>query len=295
MPSPLVGEGGAKRRERGRLHSSRRAPERRGAVDMPPPRFIVTRPAREAARWVRELGARGLNACALPLIEIVPEPLAGALAAARQRLGGYDVAMFVSANAAQGLLAAAPATLAAPALHAIETRAWSTGPGTTRALLEAGWPAARVDAPPPDAAQFDSEALWACVQGQLRPGLRVLIVRGGNAAGRLAGRAWLAEQLRSAGAVVEQVAAYRRAAPALDEAQRALAASAVGDGSRWLFSSSEAIANLRVALPEQDWSAAVALATHPRIAQAASAAGFGVVREAPPTLDAVAASIEWDV
>jgi len=259
---------------------------------MLPPRLIVTRPAREAARWVRELGARGLGVCALPLIEIVPEPLTGALAAARQHLDGYDAAMFVSANAARGLLAPAPATLAAPALQAMATRAWSTGPGTTRALLEAGWPAARVDAPPPDAAQFDSEALWARVQGQLRPGLRVLIVRGGDAAGRLAGRTWLAEQLRAAGAAVEQVAAYRRAAPALDAAQRALATAAAGDGSRWLFSSSEAIANLRAALPAQDWSAAVALATHPRIAQAARAAGFGTVREAPPTPEAVAASIE---
>ena len=255
-----------------------------------PPRIIVTRPAREAARWVRELGAHGLSACALPLIEIVPEPFTGALAAARECLGATHAAMFVSANAAHGFLDRdMPATPAAQALDAIETRAWCTGPGTARAVLGAGWPAARVDAPPPDAPQFDSESLWARVQGQIRPGLRVLIVRGGDADGRLAGRDWLAEQLRAAGAAVDQVVAYRRAAPALNGAQRALAEAAARDGSLWLFSSSEAIANLRAALPAQNWSAAAALTTHPRIAQAAQAAGFGQVRAAPPTLDAAAA------
>ncbi|MDR2153946.1 MAG: uroporphyrinogen-III synthase [Burkholderiaceae bacterium] len=255
-----------------------------------PPRVIVTRAAREAARWVRELNARGIDACALPLIDIVAEPLTGTLARAREHLSDYQAAMFVSANAARGFLG--PTTL--PALTAIETRAWSTGPGTTQAVLDAGWPAARVDAPPTDAAQFDSEALWARVRDQIRPGLSVLIVRGGDADGRPAGRHWLADQLRAAGVLVHQIAAYRRIAPVLDDSQRALAAAAAGDGSLWLFSSSEAIANLRAALPGQDWASAKGLATHPRIAQAAREAGFGIVRDVRPTVDAVAASIERD-
>ena len=252
-----------------------------------PPRVLVTRPAREAARWVRELGERGIDAHALPLIAIAPQPWGGALARARKELGGYHAAMFVSANAARGFLE--PET--EPALPAISTRAWSTGPGTTRALRQAGWPQGRIDAPPPGAAQLDSDALWALVRGQIRPGWRTLIVRGGNAAGQPAGRQWLADQLLAAGAAVEQVVAYRRAAPAFTAAERALAQSAAADGSAWLFSSSEAIANLLAALPGQDWSAATALATHPRIAQAAQAAGFGRVRAAPPALDAVAAAL----
>ncbi len=257
------------------------------------PRLIVTRPAAEAARWVDELQARGIDAQALPLIEIAPEPNTGPLAAAHEALHGYDAAMFVSANAAQGFFKLnRPSARADKAPAAISTRAWSTGPGTTRAVLAAGWPSERLDAPPPGSTQFDSEALWARVQHQIRPGLRVLIVRGGDAQGRLAGRHWLAEQLRAAGAVVDQVVAYRRRAPVLSAAQRALAEAAAQDGSLWLFSSSEAIANLRAALPSQDWSAAAALATHPRIADAARAAGFGRVRDVPPTLDAVVASIE---
>lgn len=35
-------------------------------------RVIVTRPAREAAQWVQQLQARGIQATALPLIAIGP-------------------------------------------------------------------------------------------------------------------------------------------------------------------------------------------------------------------------------
>jgi uroporphyrinogen-III synthase len=60
----------------------------------------------------------------------------------------------------------------------------------------------------------------------------------------------------------------------------------------WLFSSSEAVAHLRSLAPGQSWSRACALATHPRIAQAARAAGFGVVCESRPTMAELIASIE---
>ncbi|MFS2055745.1 uroporphyrinogen-III synthase, partial [Variovorax sp. CT11-76] len=45
-------------------------------------------------------------------------------------------------------------------------------------------------------------------------------------------------------------------------------------------------------LPATDWRAARAIATHPRIAQAARGAGFGTVRESAPLLEALVASIE---
>ena len=258
-----------------------------------PPRVLVTRPAGEAARWVQGLAECGIDAVALPLIDIVAEPAGEALDAARTSLAACDAAMFVSAHAATAFLQpiSLPA-LVGVACDAIKTRAWATGPGTTAALRRAGWPAERLDAPTADAPQFDSEALWARVRHQAGPGRRVLIVRGGDACGRALGRPWLAEQLQAAGAQVDQVVAYRRVAPVLDAAQRALALSAATDTSLWLFSSSEAVANLCAALPTQDWRAARALATHPRIAQTAREAGFGSVTDTQPTLDAVVASIE---
>lgn len=260
---------------------------------MAAPRVIVTRPALEAARWVAAMRARGLQAEALPLIDIVAEPPHGALIGARRHLERYAAAMFVSGNAVSGFFE--PNRAVEPtdqAEAAIQTRAWSPGPGTTAALRHAGWPADRIDAPAADAAQFDSEALWTRVAPQVHPGVRVLIVRGGDAQGRPAGRDWLAARLVATGAVVEQVVAYRRAAPTLDAGQRALAQVAAGDGSLWLFSSAQAIAHLVAALPDCDWAAARALATHPRIAQAARAAGFGDVREGRPSLVEVLASIE---
>lgn len=255
------------------------------------PRLIVTRPAAEAARWVQQLAARGVAAAALPLIDIVAEPPNGALAAARARLGEWQAAMFVSGNAVTAFFQPNVAmTGALVALPAIETRAWSPGPGTTAALLGAGWPAERIDAPAADAPQFDSESLWARVAPQARPGVRVLLVRGAGADGVPAGRDWLATRLRAAGVQVDQVAAYRRMAPRFGAAERALAQAAAQDGSVWLFSSSEAVANLVRCLPAQPWQGARALATHPRIAAAARSAGFAQVHESRPTLEAIVAA-----
>jgi uroporphyrinogen-III synthase len=172
------------------------------------------------------------------------------------------------------------------------TRAWATGPGTTRALQAAGVPADRIDAPSEDAPQVDSEALWSRVAGQVGPGSRVLIVRGAGADGQASGRDWLARRLSDEGAIVEMVAVYRRVVPAWTDGQRTLAEGAARDGSVWLFSSSEAIANLRVLLPSVSWSGARAIATHERIALAARDAGFGVVCPSRPAMDAVAAALE---
>ena len=52
------------------------------------------------------------------------------------------------------------------------------------------------------------------------------------------------------------------------------------------------LANLIAAFPGQSWQGAAAVATHPRIAQAARDAGFGRVALAGAGLDALCASIE---
>ncbi|MDM0123127.1 uroporphyrinogen-III synthase [Variovorax arabinosiphilus] len=252
-------------------------------------RVIVTRPAHEASRWVDALNGAGLRAVALPLIAIEPLEDAGALAAARLAVVRQDALMFVSAAAASHFV---DARVAADLAADPAPRCWATGPGTVRALQEAGVPASCIDAPGDDAAQFDSEALWAVVRPQVVAGTRVLIVRGGDVAGQPGGRDWLARTVQSAGGAVEVVAAYRRLAPIFGEAERRLAIQGATDGSVWLFSSSEGIANLCQAVPEIDWRSARAVATHPRIGEAARAAGFGTVALSQPGLAALAASIE---
>ncbi|RYF43007.1 MAG: uroporphyrinogen-III synthase [Comamonadaceae bacterium] len=254
---------------------------------------VVTRPGRECARWVEALQARGLRAVALPLIAIGPAGDLRPLREAWRGLEGFSAVMFVSANAVeQFFMQKEPAVHVQWAQGAIKTRAWAPGPGTAAALVQAGVEAARVDAPPPEAPQFDSEALWQVVAGQVPAGGRVLIVRGGDGEGNGAGRDWLAGQLASTGVHVETVVAYVRHAPAWDARQLACAREAATDGSVWLFSSSQAVSHLLALLPDQGWSQARAVATHPRIAQAARAAGFGVVCESRPAVAAVAAALE---
>ncbi|MES2975002.1 MAG: uroporphyrinogen-III synthase [Pseudomonadota bacterium] len=253
-------------------------------------RVIVTRPEREARKWVEDLVLRGFDARALPLIAIRPASAQVAVQEAWRQLGDCAAVMFVSGNAVEQFFAARPQGLGWPAGNAL--RAWVTGPGTAAALLAAGVAPARIDAPGDDAPQFDSEALWHVVQPQCRAGMRVLIVRGADASGRSAGRDWLGGRLVEAGCAVTFVVAYERQLPVCGPEGRALAGDAAADGSVWLFSSSEAIANLMDMLPGQDWGRARAVATHPRIAQAARDAGFAVVCESRPSLDAVVASIE---
>ncbi len=253
-------------------------------------RVLVTRPAREAQRWVHELRLHGINAAALPLIEIGQPPDEDAVRREWARLDRYEAVMFVSGNAVDRFFALRPPSLAQ--WPRAETRAWAPGPGTRDALLRAGLTLAAIDQPDAKAKQFDSKALWAQVAGQVKAQQRVLVVRGGDETGQSSGRDWLGAQLRKGGVEVDTVVAYRRRAPHWTAQQRELAQEAAADGSTWLFSSSEAIGHLLALVPGQSWGAARAVATHPRIAQAATDAGFGVVCLSRPTLADVVASIE---
>lgn len=261
-------------------------------------RVIVTRPEREAQRWVNDLVSLGHDAVALPLIEVGPAASPADMTQAWQHMDAYVGVMFVSGNAVDYFFSSKPAVaLDCIEEYAIKNRAWATGPGTAKALLRAGVSPDRLDVPARDAGQFDSESLWQVVGDQVKPGDRVLIVRGGDSvgmtgAGQGSGREWFANRVRQAGAQADFVMAYQRRVPELAQASRELARRAAVDGSVWLFSSTEAVANLITLLPAQKWYLARAVATHPRIALAAENAGFGVVCESRPTLPDVLASIE---
>lgn len=247
-------------------------------------RVLVTRPQPQADEWVQRLSALGLPACALPLLDIAPAADPAPVRAAWAELAQQDLAMFVSPSAVVRFFEARPSGQPWPD----GLTAGCTGPGTQAALLKAGVPAACIVSPPVAEGQFDSEALWARLRDRRDwRGARALIVRGEG------GREWLADTLRAHGAVPRFIEAYRRATPVLDAAARALLAAALErpDEHWWLFSSSEAVRQLPVLAPAADWSAARALATHPRIADAARALGFGQVDEVEVTPEAVAARL----
>lgn len=245
--------------------------------------LIVTRPRAQAEGWVRELQALGQTASALPLIEIASLDDPAPLRQAWLQLDRRALVMFVSANAVLHFFAAAPPGRRWPG----GVLAGSTGPGTSAALRAAGVPAALLVQPDASEQPYDSEALWARLAGHDWAGRSVLVVRGED------GRDWLAETLRSRGATVDFVAAYRRRPPALGVGEQHLLQQALQapHAHLWLFSSSEAVGHLRALAPAADWSRSAAVASHPRIAQAAQAAGFGRVERALPSAAAVAALV----
>lgn len=267
-----------------------------------PLRVLVTRPARDARHWVEQLQRGGVAAEALPLIEIVPAGGAAsvqALAEAWQALarGHYAACLFVSGNAVDYFFKSNQAfahnssdKFAIKNIVNDGLRFMAPGPGTVAALAAAGVPAGQIDAPAADALQFDSEALWRVVGQRDWQGRQVLVVRGQEAGAHSdapsSGRDWIARQWATAGARVDFVGVYQRRAPGLTDAQIQRARAASADGSIWLFSSSEAVANL-TGVPELagvDWRRARAVATHPRILEAAQAAGWGVVVASRPAL-----------
>lgn len=248
---------------------------------------------------------QGWPAQALPLIEITPprQPqMLAVLQRARSRWSQWDALMFVSAAAVRHFF---DGTLPPFAPGAGErTRCWAPGPGTARvlagALQDLGMALDRIDAPPVDAGQFDSEHLWPVVADQVRPGFRLLVVRGANvsaeedapeaSAGK--GREWLIERCREQGAQVDVCVAYERHAPEWTPLASASALEATREGSLWLISSSQALQHLLVALPAASWARAAALCTHPRIAERAREAGFGCVIGSRPALEDVLAALE---
>jgi uroporphyrinogen-III synthase len=242
--------------------------------------LIVTRPRPQCAAWLARLAALGVDAVALPLIDILPARDPGPPRAAWAELPAIDLAVFVSPNAVEQFFAHADG-----AVWPASTLAACVGPGSAQALAAHGVPAALIVQPAPDAAGLDSEHLWQ----QLQPrrtwaGARVLLLRGDG------GREWLAERLSEAGAQVQSVTVYHRAAPRFDAVEQALLASARArpQAFAWLFSSAEAIGHLPApALPGQ-----CAIATHPRIADAARAAGFSPVVLARPEPEAVTRALK---
>ena len=276
----------------------------------------MTRPRLEADAWVKQLRALHFDAVALPLIHIGAPADNQDVTKVWVNLDQYSAVMFVSSNAVRYFYLSnmplagelidyrAIKNIVNSEVKAAKPRMWATGPGTRDALLAQSVPADLIDSPDSDSAQFDSEALWSRVQHQVKAGDKVLIVRGSSANStdvdgaesvRMNGRPWLADQLTAAGVQVDIVISYERRAPVFDAAELALLRQVSTDPSIWLLSSSEAVANLQ-SITDVNWpnvkANARAIATHPRIAQAARDAGFGVVYESRPLLADVVASIE---
>jgi uroporphyrinogen-III synthase len=281
------------------LHCVLRVPgARTEAVPAMLPWVVVTRPEPEAGRWVADLQQAGWPAVALPLMAFAPPADLQTLIRSRQQLHSYQASMWVSPQAVQAFAADGCLRENQALSH---MRFWAPGPGTARALQTAGVPLDQIDQPDRHAPQFDSDALWTEVSKQVAPGFKLLLVHGetppgiGDPSGEsltvMPARERLAQRVRQSGGEVDGCTAYRRGCPEWSESQQTMARQLSQAGAIWLLSSSEAIGHLSVLTPGCDWTHAVALATHPRIAQTARELGFGCVQTCRPALADVRAAL----
>ena len=164
-------------------------------------KIAVTRPRDQAAQLAKRIEQAGGISLLFPLLDIEAAQDQQALCEQISRLAQFDLAIFISPNAAHYGMAAIRAVGELPKNLKIAT----VGQGSAKALRELG--IANVIAP---AERFDSEGLLALPELQDVAGWRVLILRGDG------GRELLGDTLRARGATVEYAACYRRSKPQQD-------------------------------------------------------------------------------
>lgn len=229
----------------------------------------------------------------MPLIEIAPPADLATVHQAWHDLHHHRLVMVVSPGAAQAFVKHRPPDATWPAQTWIAAPGPASGKAMVQALTQSGIaPPSRLITPPSDAPQFDSEHLWPQLADLDWAGQSVLIISGGKD-GRAEGRAWLTEQWLKHGAKVATVVAYGRQPVVWSEAQSSLARQAYQAPANhcWLLSSSQAVDHL-VAAMGQPPRGALAMATHPRIAETAKAVGFSTILTCAPRLSEVCQTIE---
>jgi uroporphyrinogen-III synthase len=237
-----------------------------------PDTVVITRPRAQAIDLARAVAALGRTPQVLPLLEISPLPDQTLLTATLANLADYALVAFVSPNAIDAAFAHIDAWPAG-------TRLAVLGEGSRAALARYGINDANTTIlSPPDPAHSDSEHLLQALDLAALAGRRVLIVRGES------GRELMADGLRAAGALVDTVAAYRRAVPELTPALAAELAALLAQPNDWIITSSEALRGLVGLVRRLDSGAAVAkmqhqhlIVPHARIADTARSLGFGRV------------------
>ena len=230
---------------------------------------IITRPLAQATPLAERLSALGVDARIFPLLDIQPLADTGELKSRLAHLGDYAMAAFVSPNAIDAAFEHLP-DWPRSVIAAV------VGEGSRQALARHGVSDRTATVvSPADTRRTDSETLLDVLDLPALAGKKVLIIRAET------GRELLADRLREAGVTVEQVAAYRRGAPALDAARRRQLIELADAGADWVITSSEALRHLKSAMAEvagdEGWvrlQRSVIIVPHPRIAETARAMGF---------------------
>ncbi len=230
---------------------------------------VITRPLAQAAPLAERLAAQAIDARVFPLLDIQPLPDARELRAVLSRLTDYAMVAFVSPNAIDAAFAHLQ-TWPRQVIAAV------VGEGSRVALARHGVTETTATVvSPADTRRTDSETLLEVLDLNALAGRKVLIVRAET------GRELLADRLRDAGIAVEQVAAYRRGAPALDDLRCRQLRDLIAADSDWVITSSEALRHLKSDATEvagsDGWARlqqACLIVPHERIAETAREMGF---------------------
>ena len=240
---------------------------------MPRNAVIVTRPLAQAEPLAQRITAIGRQAIVFPLLEIHTLEDQTLLRAALNKLSAYAMVAFVSPNAVDATFSVLRGlSLSWPGQVALAVM----GEGSRQALARHGVTQDNATIISPlDPTRTDSHTLLQALDLAALAGKRVLIVRGES------GRELLGDALGEAGVEVHQVAAYRRAAPVLDDASRAQLRHLIDAGHDWLVTSSESLRILMRMVQQIAGTIGVAkmqqkkiIVPHARIAETAHMLGF---------------------
>jgi uroporphyrinogen-III synthase len=232
---------------------------------------------RQAAVLAARIATLGGVPIIWPAIVILPPPDRAPLERTHATLAGYDIAIFVSANAVE---------FGAPPAGTWPARivTYAPGPGTAEALAAAGITDARVPS-----TSFDSEGLLALPSLADVSGKRVVIFRGEG------GREFLGSTLRARGATVDHVPCYRRVAPQTG-AEGLVEAMQEGRAHALTLTSSEGLDNLVAAVGPVGCQLIARLpvfAAHPRIAERAREHRLRAIETAGGDGGMLAGLLEW--
>ncbi len=226
--------------------------------------IVITRPAGQAAGLARLIEERGGRAILFPVIEIVDVPDLAQINALIDRLDTFDIAIFVSPNAAAKGMSAIRARRTLPS----DLTVVAIGSGSARELERQG--VRTVVAPQ---LRADSEGVLELPLLRDVQGKRIAIFRG------VGGRELLRETLTARGSVVEYAECYERLRPRADVGAL-LEDLRTGVAQAFVCTSSEGVANLHAMLgPEGEpfLKRTPLFVPHPRIAAAAGRLGVAQV------------------
>lgn len=235
---------------------------------------VITRPLAQAKPLAQQVAALGRDAIVFPLLEILPLSDTTKLRSVLGKLDCYALVAFVSPNAIDA--AFEHVTHWPPQLPLAVV-----GEGSKAALAQHGLtPANATIISPVDRLRTDSQTLLEVIDIEALRGKKVLIIRGET------GRELLADALREKGIEVEQLAAYRRTAPVLDDDRRQTLLRLLDASADWVITSSEALRFLLQMVRDVAGEAGVAkmqqqtlIVPHIRIAETAQSLGFTSIRQ----------------